>query len=86
MLTKAANRLEFNENFRNHPKMNIQILQNGKWNGLMASLVEKKYDLVLTALKVREGFRYPPFCSEHIHNLKFLEEFVCNFPSSFIGN
>ena len=32
----------------------IELHQNGKWNGLMASLVEKKYDLVLTALKVKK--------------------------------
>ncbi|CAB4065895.1 GRIN2B [Lepeophtheirus salmonis] len=28
------------------------ILINGKWNGLMSSLVEKKFDMVLTSLKV----------------------------------
>ena len=28
------------------------LLQNGKWNGLMAELVEKKFDMVLTSLKV----------------------------------
>ena len=48
--------------FRNPPdkqtnywwrKNNCWYHQNGKWNGLMASLVEKKYDLVLTALKVK---------------------------------
>ena len=33
----------------------IELHQNGKWNGLMASLVEKKYDLVLTALKVKRN-------------------------------
>ena len=53
-----ANSFEPKLNFKNDQsgkKMNIQFPQNGKWNGLMASLVEKKYDLVLTALKVREG-------------------------------
>ena len=31
-----------------------QILQikDGKWNGLMKELVEKKFDMVLTALKI----------------------------------
>ena len=28
------------------------VLQNGKWNGLMAELVAKKFDMVLTSLKV----------------------------------
>ena len=27
-------------------------MQNGKWNGLMAELVAKKFDMVLTSLKV----------------------------------
>ena len=31
---------------------NFFLLQNGKWNGLMAELVEKKFDMVLTSLKV----------------------------------
>ena len=26
--------------------------ENGKWNGLMAALVSKKFDMVLTSLKV----------------------------------
>ena len=28
------------------------FLQNGKWNGLMGELVSKKFDMVLTSLKV----------------------------------
>ena len=28
------------------------FLQNGKWNGLMAALVAKKFDMVLTSLKI----------------------------------
>ena len=32
---------------------NIYLLfQNGKWNGLMAALVAKKFDMVLTSLKI----------------------------------
>ena len=27
-------------------------LQNGKWNGLMGALVGKKFDMVLTSLKI----------------------------------
>ena len=30
----------------------LSLLQNGKWNGLMAELVAKKFDMVLTSLKV----------------------------------
>ena len=28
------------------------LFQNGKWNGLMGELVAKKFDMVLTSLKV----------------------------------
>ena len=31
---------------------NIQLIQNGKWNGLVAALVGKKFDMVLTSLKI----------------------------------
>ena len=30
----------------------VYSLQNGKWNGLMAALVAKKFDMVLTSLKI----------------------------------
>ena len=30
-----------------------RFVQNGKWNGLMAALVDRKFDMVLTSLKVR---------------------------------
>lgn len=30
----------------------LVLLQNGKWNGLMGELVSKKFDMVLTSLKV----------------------------------
>jgi hypothetical protein len=28
------------------------MFQNGKWNGLMAALIAKRFDMVLTSLKV----------------------------------
>ena len=28
------------------------VIQNGKWNGLMAALIAKKFDMVLTSLKI----------------------------------
>ena len=30
----------------------IHLLQNGHWNGLVSELVNKKFDMVLTSLKV----------------------------------
>ena len=30
----------------------LHLIQNGKWNGLMAALVGKKFDMVLTSLKI----------------------------------
>ena len=34
------------------PLIYIIIFQDGKWNGLMAELVAKKFDMVLTSLKI----------------------------------
>ena len=34
-----------------HSTINI-FFQNGKWNGLMAALIAKKFDMVLTSLKI----------------------------------
>ena len=34
------------------PDIYIIIFQDGKWNGLMAELVAKKFDMVLTSLKI----------------------------------
>ena len=33
-------------------KVNVNTFQNGKWNGLIAALIAKKYDMVLTSLKI----------------------------------
>ncbi len=30
----------------------IVLVQNGKWNGIMAELIAKKFDMVLTSLKI----------------------------------
>ncbi|XP_071745795.1 glutamate receptor ionotropic, NMDA 2D isoform X2 [Lepeophtheirus salmonis] len=52
LLAKFADDLQFEYDLIRVEDPKWGILINGKWNGLMSSLVEKKFDMVLTSLKV----------------------------------
>ena len=45
---KTSNNI-FDDTISQHNKY---FFQNGKWNGLMAALIAKKFDMVLTSLKI----------------------------------
>ncbi|XP_059095158.1 glutamate receptor ionotropic, NMDA 2B-like isoform X1 [Tigriopus californicus] len=52
LLEKLSDDLQFEYNLVQGTDNRWGVLENGTWNGLMASLVEKKVDMVLTSLKV----------------------------------
>ena len=71
------------------------LFQNGKWNGLMGELVAKKFDMVLTSLKVnaeREAavdFTSPflslfTFSSQKTHNFRNSSKTIFGFSSNLL--